>query len=86
MVSPVNASTDTTRLEPVGDNDDKRRRVDEPGSPISTVAQEEVSRVSPVPFDSGTRNDEITVDVPSCVPSSIHGVGRSTRDRGCQTS
>ena len=36
-VSPVNASTDTTRQEADGDHDDKRRRIDEPGSPVSTV-------------------------------------------------
>ena len=37
---PVNASTDTTRQEAEGDRDDKRRRVDEPESPVSTVAQD----------------------------------------------
>ena len=52
------------RQEAEGDRDDKRRRVDEPGSPISTVAQDEASTLSPVPFDSETRNDEIVVDVP----------------------
>ena len=31
-VAPVNASTDTARQEAEGDRDDKRRRVDEPGS------------------------------------------------------
>ena len=45
------------------DHDDKRRRIDEPVSPVSTVAQDEVSTLSPVPFDSETRNDEIAVDV-----------------------
>ena len=63
-VSAVNASTNTTRQEAEGDRDNKRRRVDEPGSPVSTVAQDEVSTSSPVPFDSETRNDEIAVDVP----------------------
>ena len=63
-VSPVNASTDTTRQEAEGYRDDKRRRVDEPGSPVSTVAQDEVSTLSPVPVDPETRNDEIAVDVP----------------------
>ena len=58
-VSPVNASTDTTRQEAEGDHDDKGRRIDEPGSPVPTVAQDEVSTLSPVPFDSETRNDEI---------------------------
>ena len=46
------------------DHDDKRRRIDELVSPVSTVAQDEVSTLSPVPFDSETRNDEIAVDVP----------------------
>ena len=46
------------------DHDDKRRRIDEPVSPVSSFAQEEVSTLSPVPFDSETRNDEIAVDVP----------------------
>ena len=46
------------------DHDDKRRRLDEPVSPVSTVAQDEVSTLSPVPFDSETRNDEVVVDVP----------------------
>ena len=41
-----------------------REEVDEPVSAVSTVAQEEVSTLSPVPFDSETRNDEIAVDVP----------------------
>ena len=63
-VSAVNASTNTTRQEAEGDRDNKRRRVDEPGSPVSTVAQDEVSTSSSVPFDSETRNDEIAVDVP----------------------
>ena len=63
-VSPVNASTDTTRQEAEEDHDDKRRRIGEPESPVSTVAQDEVSTLSPVPFDSETRNDEIAVDVP----------------------
>ena len=63
-VPPVSASPDTTRQEAEGDNDDKRRRIDEPGSPVSPVAQDEVSTLSPVPFDSEKRNDEIAVDVP----------------------
>ena len=46
------------------DHDDKRRRIDEPVSPVSTVAQDEVSTLSPVPFDSETRNDDTAVDVP----------------------
>ena len=63
-VSPVNASTDTTRQEAEGDHDDKRRRIDEPAPPVSTVAQDDVSTLSPVPIDSETRTDEIAVDVP----------------------
>ena len=51
-----NATTDTGRQETAGDHDDKRRRVDEPESPISPVAQNEAP--------SETRNDEIAVDVP----------------------
>ena len=57
-VAPVNASTDTTRQEAERNRDDKRRRVHEPGSPISTVAQDEVSTLGLVPFDSETTNDE----------------------------
>ena len=45
------------------DQDDKRRRVDEPVSPVSTVAQGGVLTLSPVHLDSETRNDEIAVDV-----------------------
>ena len=33
-----NATTDPARLESAGDHDDKRRRVDEPEAPISSVA------------------------------------------------
>ena len=62
--SPVNASPDATPQEAERDNDDKRRRIDEPVSPVYTVGQDEVSTSSPVPFDSETRNDEIAVDVP----------------------
>ena len=62
--SPVNASPDATPREAERDHDDKRRRIDEPVSPVSTVAQDEVSTLSPVPLDSETRNDEIAVDVP----------------------
>ena len=63
-VSPVNASSDATRQEAERDHDDKRRRVDEPESTVTTAAQDEVSTLSPVPFDSKTRNDEVAVDVP----------------------
>ena len=61
--SPVNASPDAAPQEAERDHDDKRRRIDEPVSPVSTVAQDEVSTLGPVPFDSETRNDEIAVDV-----------------------
>ena len=53
--SPVNASTDATPQEAERNHDDKRRRIDEPVSPVSTVAQDEVSTLSPVRFDSETR-------------------------------
>ena len=62
--SPVNASPDAAPQEAESNHDDKRRRIDEPVSPVSTVAQDEVSTLSPVPFDSETRNDEIAVNVP----------------------
>ena len=62
-VPSTNASTGTTQ-QAEGDHDDKRGRIDEPGSPVSAVAQDEVFTLSPVPFDSETRNDEIAVDVP----------------------
>ena len=62
--SPVNASPDATPQEAERDHDDKRRRIDEPVSPVFTVAQDEVLASSPVHFDSETKNDEIAVDVP----------------------
>ena len=62
-IPPVNASLDAAPQETERDHDDNRRRIDEPVSPVSTVAQDEVSTLSPVPFDSETRNDEIAVDV-----------------------
>ena len=62
--SQVNASPDATPQEVERDHDDKRRRIDELVSPVSTVAQDEVSTLSPVLFGSETRNDEIAVDVP----------------------
>ena len=61
---PVNANLDATPQEAERDHDDKRRRIDEPVSPVSTVAPDEVSTLSPVPFDSETRIYEIAVDVP----------------------
>ena len=63
-VSPVNANSNATRQEAERDHDDKRRRIDEPVSPVSTAAPDEVLTLSPVPFDSDTRNDEVAVDVP----------------------
>ena len=69
--SPVN--TDTTRQEAEGDHDDKRRRIDEPGPPVSTVAQDEVSKLRSVPFDSDTRNDEIAVNVLPEEPAEMIG-------------
>ena len=62
--SPVDARPDATPQEAERDHDDKRRRIDEPVSPDSTVAQDEAPTLIPVPFDSKTRNDEIAVDVP----------------------
>ena len=61
--SPVNASPDAAPQVAERDHDDKRRRIDEPVSPVSTVAQDEVSTLRSVPFDSETRNDEIAFDV-----------------------
>ena len=61
--APVNANLDAAPQEAERDHDDKRRRIDEPVSPVSTVAQDEISTLSPVPFDSETRDDEIAVDV-----------------------
>ena len=48
----VNANFDAAPQEAERDHDDKRRRVDEPVSPDSTVAQDEVSTLSSVHFDS----------------------------------
>ena len=59
----VNANLDAAPQEAERDQDDKRRRVDEPVSPVSTVAQGGVLTLSPVHLDSETRNDEIAVDV-----------------------
>ena len=39
-VSLVSASSDATRQEADRDHDDKRRRIDEPVSPVSTIAQD----------------------------------------------
>ena len=61
--APFNANLDAAPGEAERDHDDKRRRIDEPVSPVSTVALDEVSTSSPVHFDSETRDDEIAVDV-----------------------
>ena len=61
--APVNANLDAAPQVAERDHDDKRRRTDEPVSPVSKVAQDEVSSLSPVHFDSETRDDEIAVDV-----------------------
>ena len=61
--APVNANLDAAPREAERDHNDKGRRVDELVSPVSTVAQDEVSTLSPVHFDSETRDDEIAVDV-----------------------
>ena len=62
--SPVDARPDATPQEAERNHDDKTRRIDEPVSPVSTVAQDEVPTMSPVPFDLESRNDEIAVNVP----------------------
>ena len=59
----VNANFDAALQEAERNHDDKRRRVDEPVSPVFTVAQDAVSTLSPVYFDSETRDGEIAVDV-----------------------
>ena len=59
----VNANFDAALQEAERNHDDKRRRVDEPVSPVFTVAQDAVSTLSPVYFDSETRDDEIAADV-----------------------
>ena len=59
----INTNSDAAPREAERDHDDKRRRVDEPVSPVFTVAQDEVSTLRPVHFDSETRDDESGVDV-----------------------
>ena len=46
-VPPSIATTDTARQETVGDHDDKRRRVDEPETPLSPVVQNEAPVLNP---------------------------------------
>ena len=52
MSSPVNATPGAAPQEAESHHDDKRRRIDKPVSPVSTVAQDEVLTLSPVPLDS----------------------------------
>ena len=59
---PSNATSDTARQE-TGDHDDRRRRVDEPETPLSPVVQHEGGVLNPVSFDVETKNDEIAADV-----------------------
>ena len=59
----VTANLDAAPQEAERDHDDKRRRVDEPVSPVSTVAQDEVSTLRSVHSDSETRDDKIAVSV-----------------------
>ena len=59
-----NRTTDTGRQETAEDHDDKRRRVDEPKTPLSPVAQNEALVLNPVSFQMETRSDEIAANVP----------------------
>ena len=59
----ANTSRDTTQQETKEDHDDKRRRIDEPESAVPPAAQDEVLTPCAVTFYSGTRNDEVAVDV-----------------------
>ena len=61
---PSNAATDAARQETAGDLHDVRRRVHEPETPLSPVAQNEGPMFHTVSFDMETRNDEIAADVP----------------------
>ena len=47
-----------------GRHDDKRKRVNELETPLSPVVQNEAPVLNPVSFEMGTRNDEISADVP----------------------
>ena len=55
-------TTDTARQETEGDHDDKRRRVDEPETSPSPVAQNEAPVLDPVSLDMETRKDEIDAE------------------------
>ena len=57
------ATTDTARQETVGDHDDKRRRVDEPETPLSPVVQNEAPVLNPVSFNMETKNDRCRCSV-----------------------
>ena len=47
-----------------GDHEDKRRRVDEPETPLSPVVQNEAPVLNPVSSDMETKNDEVAADAP----------------------
>ena len=46
----INTNLDAAPREAERDHDDTRKGIDEPVSPVSTVAQDEVSTLSPVHF------------------------------------
>ena len=48
----------------MGDHDDKRRRVDEPVTPLSPIVHNETRVLNFESFDMETKNDEIAADVP----------------------
>ena len=59
-----NVTTDTARQETEGDHDDTRRRVGEPETSLSAIAQNEALVLELVSTDMEKREDEITADVP----------------------
>ena len=59
-----NRTADAGRQETAEDHDDKRRRADEPKTPLSPVAQNEALVLNTVSFQMKTRSDEISADVP----------------------
>ena len=63
FIALVNANLDAAPQKTERDHDDKIKGVDEPVSPVSLVAQDEVSTVGPVHFDSETKDGEIAVSV-----------------------
>ena len=56
--------TDAAQQETEGDHDDNRRRVEEPETPLSPVAQDKAPELNLVPPNLETSKDEIIVDVP----------------------